>query len=188
MEAIGTKQGITEKSGDWFEVSIGLPGKQYPLKLSTKKQELVELARAAGDNVMVWEYNEVDSGTPNPHRPGSNYINRYLEGVRPSNGPGSVATPGAAPQAETYTHDIPELAARARTYIPDTKDRMIVRQTALKAAAEIVAPRAGTSIDPDYDAALEVMRAAQRFETWVYRDIGDPPSSGLSEHDDNIPF
>jgi hypothetical protein len=55
------------------------------------------------------------------------------------------------------------------------KDRAISRLACLKAAAEIVAPRAGTSIDPDYDAALEVMKAAQRFETWVYRDLGEVP-------------
>ena len=57
----------------------------------------------------------------------------------------------------------------------------------------VPAPRAGTSIDPDYDAALEVMRAAQRFETWVYRDIDPLPSTSgarapLSDHDDDIPY
>jgi hypothetical protein len=174
----GTLAGIMEKTGGWHEIHVSVPGKQYPVKVSTKKQELVELARAAGENVMEWTYTEQDSGTPNPHQPGKNFINRYFEGVAPvgANPAGSVATPASAPKG----------------YTPDTKDRMIVRQSALKAAAEIVAPRAGTSIDPDYDPALEVMRAAARFETWVYRDIDPVPSEAgrpaLSEHDEQIPY
>lgn len=55
------------------------------------------------------------------------------------------------------------------------KDRAISRLACLKAAAEIVAPRVTATADPDYDPALEVMRAAGRFETWVYRDIDDAP-------------
>ena len=100
MLAVGTKQGITEKSGGWFSIEVAIPGKQYPLKLDTKKQELVELARAAGDNVMEWLYTEKDSGTPNPHKPGTNFLNRYFEGVAPVGTTGSVATGSSAPQAE----------------------------------------------------------------------------------------
>lgn len=93
---VGTKQGITEKSNGWFTIEVGMPGKQYPLKMDTKKQELVELARAAGENVMEWIYTEVDSGTPNPHRPGSNFLNRYFEGVQPVSQNAPDATAGRA--------------------------------------------------------------------------------------------
>lgn len=95
--ATGVKQGITEKSGGWFSIEIALPGKEYPLKLDTKKQELVELARAAGENVMEWKYTETDSGTPNPHRPGSNFINRHFEGVAPPSPDANVSPSTAAP-------------------------------------------------------------------------------------------
>lgn len=98
--AVGTLDGIMEKSGDWHELHIARDGMQYPLKLSTKKQELVELARAAGSNVMEWTYTEQDSGNANPHQPGKNYINRYFEGVAPvtsENAPNATAA-GAAPQ------------------------------------------------------------------------------------------
>lgn len=177
---VGTLAGIMEKTGDWREIHIAVPGKQYPVKVSTKIPELVELARAAGENVMEWTYSEQDSGNPNPHKPGTNYVNRYFEGVAPI---------GTSPEA---TRSVATPGSSAKGYTPDTKDRMIVRQSALKAAAEIVAPRAGTSIDPDYDAALEVIKAAARFETWVYRDIDPLPSEAgrpaLSEHDDQIPY
>ena len=62
-----------------------------------------------------------------------------------------------------------------RPVLGGDKDRAISRLACLKAAAELVAPRAATSAHPDYDAPLEVMKAAQRFETWVYRDIDDAP-------------
>lgn len=98
--AVGTLDGIMEKSGDWHELHIARDGMQYPLKLSTKKQELVELARAAGSNVMEWTYTEQDSGNPNPHQPGKNYINRYFEGVAPvdSENAQNATAVGAAPQ------------------------------------------------------------------------------------------
>jgi hypothetical protein len=62
-----------------------------------------------------------------------------------------------------------------RPVIGGDKDRAIARMACLKAAAEIVAPRAATAAHPDYDAALETMKAADRFERWVYRDIDDVP-------------
>ena len=55
------------------------------------------------------------------------------------------------------------------------KDRAISRLACLKAAAELLAPRTASSVHPDYDPALEAMKAASRFETWVYRDIDEPP-------------
>ena len=49
------------------------------------------------------------------------------------------------------------------------KDRAIARMACLKAASE----RQVFSSEEDW--ALEVMRAAARFEQWVYRDIDDAP-------------
>lgn len=95
---VGTLAGIMEKTGDWRELHISVPGKQYPVKVSTKREELVLLARAAGENVMEWTYSEQDSGNPNPHKPGQNYVNRYFEGVAPV-GSGGAETPQDAPQA-----------------------------------------------------------------------------------------
>ena len=49
------------------------------------------------------------------------------------------------------------------------KDRAIARMACLKAAVKVVP---GTGAE---DPALEAMKIAQRFETWVYRDIDDAP-------------
>ena len=105
--AVGTLNGIMEKTAGWFQIQVSVPGKNYPVKMDTKKQELVELARAAGQDVMEWTFTEKDSGNPNPNRPGENFINRYLEGVDPvgSNPASSVATPESAPQSGMSKED-----------------------------------------------------------------------------------
>ena len=160
---VGVLDGITEKPSGWTEIQVRVDGWQYPVKMATKLAPLVELARAAGTETMEWTFKKRESDQINPHS-GKPFINRYFEGVSPV---------GTAP-------------ARA-AYSPDLKDRMIVRQTCLKAAAVIIGPY-GARADSE-DLALETMKAAQRFETWVYRDIDSVPfAPELSEHDDGIPF
>lgn len=82
LNVTGSLDGITEKASGWFEIAVAVPGKQYPVKLATKKQELVELARAAGQNVMTWTYTERESDKINPHT-NAPFVNRYFEGVAP---------------------------------------------------------------------------------------------------------
>lgn len=156
-EVVGTCTGITEKPTGWVDLEITAPDKQYPVRLSTKDEGLIIATRALAGAPGRFSYTERESDkiNPNSNKP---YMNRYLDHVEPAdNGNGVVAE----------THH--------RPVIGGDKDRAIARMACLKAAAEIVAPRAGSSIDPGYDAALEVMKAAQRFETWVYRDLGDEP-------------
>lgn len=173
----GTIKGVIVKGTDKWQVEVQPDGSEYTKKLWTKDAELVAAippkigqAGAFVCNASYWTNNE-----------GKQVRSLWISGEADgSESTSRVATPAAAPQSQGK--------AAVREYAPDLKDRMIVRQTALKAAAEIVGPRASTTIDPDYDAALETMRAAGRFERWVYRDIDDPPSNALSEHDDQIPF
>ena len=148
---IGTCAGITEKPSGWFEFEIMAPGKQYPVRLATKKQELVELARAAHSDTMTWTYNETESDKVNEHT-GKPFLNRYLEGVDFAD----------QPEAKPEPHHEPMHFA--------DKDRAISRMACLKAAAVIVADQSDT-VDP----GLEVMKLADRFERWVYRDIDDVP-------------
>lgn len=125
----GTLAGIMEKSGDWRELHVAVPGKQYPVKMSTKKEELIVLARAAGENVMEWTYTEQDSGTPNPHQPGKNYINRYFEGVAPVGTAGPESAP-AASGASAPTSDTMSKEEWAR------KDSAIHKMACIKTAAD----------------------------------------------------
>ena len=152
---VGTCAGITEKPTGWTEFEITVPGKQYPVKLATKEQPLVELARATHGSVATWTYNEVESEKINEHT-GKPYLNRYLEGVEP----------GAAPAASAGS---PE-SHHEPIHFAD-KDRAISRMACLKAAAQIVAGAVVAAEDP----GLEAMKLADRFERWVYRDIDPVP-------------
>jgi len=122
-EVVGTCQGITEKPSGWTEFEIAVPGKQYPVRLATKAQPLVELARALAGGVGTWTYNEVESEKINEHT-GKPYLNRYLEGVEP----------GAAPAASVGS---PE-SHHEPIHFAD-KDRAITRMAVLKAAAQVYA-------------------------------------------------
>jgi hypothetical protein len=132
-------------------------GGKYPVRLSTKLQPLIELGRAVGQNLATWTYNEVESEKIN-EKSGKPYVNRYLE---------SVEIGGKAAESDSPTPGAPMR--------PDVKERAIVRQTCLKAAAATVGPSVAALYPEATDVGLEVMRLAQRFETWVYRDIDPPP-------------
>jgi hypothetical protein len=143
----------TEKSG-WttFHVDVG---EQYPLKLSTKLQPVIDSARLAGSNVAEWTFKEQESDRINENT-GRPYINRYLEGVNPAGPPVAVGR-------------TPDTAGGRQSHPPVTqgdKDRSITRMAVLKAASELYA---GTG---DVDG---VFAAATRMETWVYRDIDPVP-------------
>ena len=89
LTVVGTNGGITEKANGWFEVAVAIPGKQYPVKLSTKKSEIVDAVRELGaGEVGTFSYKETESDRINPHTE-KPYINRYLEGVEKG---GTVST------------------------------------------------------------------------------------------------
>ena len=60
----------------WTEIHLQEQGKQYSYKASTKIEAIIEAAQAALFKEAVLTAKEVDSGNPNPNRPGFNYINR----------------------------------------------------------------------------------------------------------------
>lgn len=78
---IGTLAGIEEKPSGWMVAKVSMPGKQYPLKLETKKEEIIDQARAARGQTATWKYTEHESDTIN-ERSGKPYINRHLEAVK----------------------------------------------------------------------------------------------------------
>lgn len=116
---------ISER-GEWTTFAIDV-GRQYPVKVSTKLDPLVELGRAASKDggEFDWTFKESE-GAENPHKPGTHYTNRYLSGVEPA---GSVATPDAAPKAATPSGDGMSKEEWAR------KDSAIHKMACIKTAA-----------------------------------------------------
>lgn len=74
----GVCEEISER-GEWTTFSVDV-GSQYPVKLSTKLQPLIELGRAARGQEAVWTFKEQESDKINEHS-GKPYINRYLDKV-----------------------------------------------------------------------------------------------------------
>lgn len=158
----GTIGGITQKKADTWTVAVTPEGAQFAKNLWTKDVDLVESLQSK-----LGEHGSFVASLGAPYTvQGKEVRSWWIQDVDEEPRLDDL-------HISAQTRATP--AAATRVYAPDLKDRMIVRQTALKAAAEIVGPRAGSTLDPDYDAALETMKAAQRFETWVYRDIDDPP-------------
>lgn len=86
----GTCSEISEKNG-WTAFSIDI-GRQYPVKLQTKKDDVIAMARAIGIGQATWTY-LFGLGGENPHRPGTHYKNRYLESALPGLVRAQVAEP-----------------------------------------------------------------------------------------------
>jgi hypothetical protein len=168
---VGTLSGITEKPSGWFEIEVSMPGKQYPLKLSTKKQELVELARAAGENAMTWRYAEQESEKINEHT-GKPYVNRYFNGVVP------MSQQEPAPAGSEPTHH----AGTKPDVDWDAKERRDYRS---RAWAQTIAAFNHTIKTDETPAA--VFARLKPFQKAVYLDIVKALHSP-QEEDFDIPF
>jgi hypothetical protein len=169
-----------ELQGDWTKFDIDI-GKQYPVKLSTKKDDIIAAGMAAykAKTVAVWKYGEVLGGE-NPHRPGERFKNRYLNEVVAATdeqiAEGKAEAAGAAFVVSTVDH--------AR------RDRLIVRQTIVKAVAPLL-----ITVDGEGWNTPQVLEVASAVEAWVYRGLEEPakpePTKTAVGHDfddDSIPF
>lgn len=185
-QVVGQCSAVIEKNNDWVEFEIQVPGKEYPIRVSTKLEHLVKAGREAKGQIATWHYKEVESidretgETKINPKSGKPFLNRYLESVEL----------GAQTQQNANASEGPQSHHEAIHYAD--KDRAITRMACLKAAAVVYSSAAWAEDD---DPPLAVMAAAARFETWIYRDIDEVPFSeatGESEPqsglDDSIPF
>lgn len=168
VQYIGTCSALVEKKGGWYQIQIAVPGKQYPIKADTKLEHLINDAREVRDSgaVATWTVSESESENINPNS-GKPYIERRLEKVELGAQAPAGGSP-AQPQPEAH-HEAIHFA---------DKDRAISRMACIKAACQLYQGQGFWSLTSDQnmtDTALEVMKAAQRFETWIYRDIDPVP-------------
>lgn len=163
---VGTCKGLIEKKNGWYAVEIAVPGKQYTYKADTKLEHLLTKAREIRDAgvVATWTVEEWDSENINPNS-GKPYTERRLNGVEE----GAAAQPqgGAQTSGPEPHHEAVHFA---------DKDRLISRQVCLKVAGQIFMGKGFTEFeDSEHDVPLAVMKSAQRFELWLYRDIDPAP-------------
>ena len=167
MEVVGTCQGITEKPSGWTEFEIAVPGKQYPVRLATKAQPLVGLARALAGGVGTWTYNEVESEKINEHT-GKPYVNRYLESVEAG---AAAATSSPEPDQKADSKDVDW----------DAKER---RDFMSRAWSQTLAAWQHTINEGDDP--LLVFARLQPFQRKVYQDVCG--RFAYPEDNDDVPF
>jgi hypothetical protein len=80
QQVIGTISGLEQRAQGWVAVAISEPGKEWPLKLSTKRTELIQQAQQMMGQLVTAGYNESESQNINPHN-GQPFTNRYLEAI-----------------------------------------------------------------------------------------------------------
>ena len=165
---VGVWSKMPEERNGWkqFEVDVG---SQYPVRVATKLEHLIEEAMALRDQEATWTYTESEArnpdGTPriNPNS-GKPYTDRRLEKVEA--GAHATSTDGASSST-----------ASGRTVVSDDeRQRLIIRQSTLNRSVDLyVGTRpVGMPIellaDEEREALLgKVFETAGRFERWVYR-------------------
>jgi len=167
---VGTVGQLIEKKNGWYAIEVMVPGKQYPIKADTKLENLIGKAREVRDSgaVATFTVEEWDSDNISP-KTSKPYTERRMSSIEEGSHAPAGGT-GAGGGADVTAHHEPVADA--------DRQRLISRQTCLKAACELYSgPAVGGSTDP----ALDVMRVAQRFESWLYRDIDEVPSNGGSQ-------
>lgn len=170
----GRCEEVSEKNG-WTAFAIDV-GTQYPVRLSTKLDPLIELGRAASKDggVFDWTYKESQGGE-NPHKPGTFYTNRYLEAVAAAGeGPESserVATPVAAPRDSGIGTGHPPSTIKPATegMTPekwDAKERRDYRSRAWAQTLGAFTHTIRTDESPE-----DVFARLQPFQRKVYEDV-----------------
>ena len=155
----GVLDGITEKPSGWTDISVRVEGWQHPVRMSTKLQPLIELARAAGSEEMVWTFKKQESDQINPNS-GKPYINRYFEGVEPAS---SVPASEDAPLQATVTSNTAPSQMSKEEWA--AKDSAIHKMACIKTAADALKHTLPSDPTPqDLNQFLE--RTAHLYSAW----------------------
>ena len=167
---------ISEK-GDWTTFNINV-GTQYPLRLSTKLEAVIKIAREAKGQKAIWSFTESQGGE-NPNKPGTHYINRRLE---------KVEVGGALDPTQAQSSGGSGGLSRS----PDER-RSIERQTIVKAAVRIYDQFADEDLFFSFLEKLAEFVAGAPATAAAKAASGDPgptqPASEFPQDDsDDIPF
>jgi len=173
-QIVGQCVEITEKNG-WTSFSVDV-GTQYPVRLSTKVAAIIEQGRAIGADVGVWTFKE-SQGNENPNKPGTYYMNRYLDKAEPATGTTFAESPGPGTAGTASGTPVP--TPHHEPIAPADKDRAITRMSCLSSAANLLQ---GVVFENEGQRIAAWIAAASAAERHVYRDIEDP------EYDDSVPF
>lgn len=163
---VGVLGGLEAKSNGWMQFSIQEAGKQYPVKASTKKPELIQQCTALLGQTVKVRIGEQPSTNINPNT-GQPYVNRYLNEV-------AVAAPGetssSTPQAQAQGQ-----AQQQQASSDSVRELRIMRQTAAKVVGEMYA-----SLPPEQQTPQGMVAAA---EVWMAYFVYGAPRFGVQAFD-----
>jgi len=135
------------RTGGWQRFSIMEHGQQYPTRVDTKKQELIQQAMSLMGRGVAGSIREQESQNINPNN-GKPYINRYLNAIAPEGyapgvmphqnapAPQQYQQPQYAPAPQQYQQPVPQAPPPPPVpQGPDERTIQIMRQTASKVVA-----------------------------------------------------
>jgi hypothetical protein len=210
---VGALAGMEARSNGWVRFSIAEQGRQYPVKVDTKKPEIIQQCQALMGQQVAAQIREQNSDNINPNT-GAPYVNRYLNAIGPA---GQQQQPMQQQPAQQYQQQAapqyqqqpaaPQQPAQPQqdAFQPGSQGRVkemeIMRQTAWKCVSELAA--AGV-LDPT---PIEMVQAAEvamgyfvygpaRFGVQGHEQLGQqqqPAQQGGADYpppppDDDIPF
>lgn len=158
-----------EVSGEFHKFEIDLPGRNFPVKAGTKKQETIDAMMAVRDQDATFTLAEKDSTNINPHTD-KPYRDRYVSKVEPghvgeetqrSGGSGGASSSGGE-SGKTDDYFSPEALARIAE-----KDRRIVASSAWSYAIELLKPTFRSDEEPD-----KLFTRVQAMQRRIAEDIG----------------
>lgn len=192
---VGRVSGVEPRSNDWYRFSIHQDGDQYPIKVDTKKAEIVNATLALINQTVTCWINEKVSDRINENS-GKPFINRYLNQIAPgvvaAATPSTVTQPQAQPAAQPATHTTTQVGAQvdqsllnaARQQPQDdswrVKEIHIMREVASERAIQMAAAKL---LPEDQMNTLGMIKAA---EVWfAYFDLG--PGRFLEQNPQQVP-
>jgi len=172
---------VDKPDTEWVKFNIDV-GTQYPLGLSTKKESIIQAARAVGGEVATWTFKE-SQGNENPNKPGSYYMNRYLDKVE-------VGALGAAPGPSPTTTSV-GAPSQQQTTLPiettsdpvdwDAKERRDYRSRSWAITVSAFTHTIKADEDP-----VEVFKRLLPFQIRLYHDV--VRELGNLDEENDIPF
>jgi hypothetical protein len=186
-----------EERGEWRQFEVDVPGKQWPLRLATKRPELIAAMMELRDKDATFNFTEKESEKLN-EKTGKPYVNRYLNNAS-SGHVGQQTAPSGGIVGERGKED---LSAAAVARIEEQQRRSLMSYS-WGHAIQLVA--SGKLDTPNEQGTFARVQELQRL---IYRDIcgewgmqreasylppalqPEPTSTEpeLSERDQDIPF
>jgi hypothetical protein len=176
---VGLLTGMEPRSSGWFRFTVQEDGKQYPLRLDTKKPEIIEQCKALMGQRVKALYGEQQSENINPNN-GQPYTNRYLNNVAAAQANDVSSAPNPTQQAAQQSSGGSPAATRGDDSVRELR---IMRMGASERAVAMLAAGALDGRLAEVDTATALVEAA---EVWVAYYVYGAARFGVEAFDQSV--